>query len=312
MFNIRDIVVLARDAAMSATYKPALLKAIVRLQSERGRETLSLTELAEQFVLLYWTQTVVFHLRQAASLSKEPEIPRAVRNAAEQSHCRKLRDLPSATRARLVKSITGILRINVLERFHKRLPPGSDPIYTWDGGEAITFTATAVEFVRKNAMALEVIANYWWAGYLEQVNLLAPAIIQKIETDGIRRGSLQWFYKRVAETDHVACFYCGASLSNVGGSKHIDHVLPWSFLLADPAWDLVLACERCNLGKSDRLPDRRFIEQLEALNRRRLTIMPDFMRNSAPIPAGGILQLYEAARAVEWPNAWEPNRSEHG
>lgn len=42
MHDIRDFVVLAGDAAMSTTYKPALLKGIVRLQREAGREALPL------------------------------------------------------------------------------------------------------------------------------------------------------------------------------------------------------------------------------------------------------------------------------
>ncbi len=306
MYDVRDIVVLARDAAMSTTYKPALFKAIIRLQSEGGREKLDLVDVAEQFALLYWTQTVVFHLRQAASLSKEPKVLRALRTAATETNCRKLIELPADARARLIASIAQTLRINVLKLFHVGLPSGSAPIYTWDGGDSIAFTPAAVEFVRSNAMVLEVIANHWWARYLEKVNLLAPVIIEKVEARGIKRKSLQWFYKHVAETDRPSCFYCGADLIYTVGAVHIDHVIPWSFLLDDPAWDLVLACGGCNLGKSDRLPDRRFIERLESLNLRRLIKRPDFMHGSAPIPACGVLQLYEAARAVEWPNAWEP------
>ena len=299
---------LARDAAMSTTYKPALLKAIVRLEHEAARPEISLVDIAEQFAVLYWTQTVVFHLRQAASLSKEPEVLSALRMTAAQTTSHKFSDLPAAARERMIASIARTLRIDVLRRFHVGLPPGSLPIFTWDGGDEISLTPDAIDFIRTNAMALEVIANHWWARFLEKVNLMAPAIIQKIEADGVRRGSLRWFYERVAETDHPACFYCNAELGvAAAAARHIDHVLPWSFLLADPAWDLVLACGRCNLSKSDRLPNRRFIDLLEALNEQRISRMPDFMQGSIPLPPGGISQLYNAARAVEWPNAWEPS-----
>lgn len=305
MHDIRDIVVLARDAAMSTTYKPALLRAIVRLQREAGRLELRLVEIAEQFAHLYWTQTVVFHLRQAASLSKEPEVLQALRASAAQTSSHKFSEVPKVARERLILSIARTLRIDVLRRFHVGIPAGSLPIYTWDGGDTIIFTPASVDFVRTNALALEVIANHWWARFLEKVNLMAPAIIQKIETDVVRRASLRWFLERVARTDSGMCFYCNADLTTTVG--HVDHVLPWSFLLADPAWDLVLACSRCNLGKSDRLPNRRFIGTLEAINAQRVAKMPDFMRGSPPLPTGGISQLYDAARAVEWPNAWEPS-----
>jgi hypothetical protein len=306
MHDVRDIVVLARDAAMSTTYKPALLRAIVRLQRDAGRLELGLVEVAEQFAHLYWTQTVVFHLRQAASLSKEPEVLQALRTSAAQTNSHKFSELPTVARERLILSIARTLRIDVLRRFHVGLPSGALPIYTWDGGDTIIFTPASVDFVRANAMALDIIANHWWARFLEKVNLMAPAIIQKIEADGVRRGSLRWFFERVAQTDNSRCFYCNADLSNTTAVRHIDHVLPWSFLLADPAWDLVLACGRCNLGKSDRLPNRRFINLLETINRQRVARMPEFMRGSPPLPTGGISQLYDAARAVEWPNAWEP------
>ena len=142
--GVRDLAVLARDAAMSTTYKPALLKAIVRLQHDGARKSVSLAEIANQFVELYWTQTVVFHLRQASTLAKEPEVLRALRTAASKANTRRLADLSDVERDSLAFSISKTLRINVLRLFHKRYSAGAPPLFSWDEGEAIAFTPGAV------------------------------------------------------------------------------------------------------------------------------------------------------------------------
>jgi len=142
--GVRDLAVLARDAAMSTTYKPALLKAIVRLQHDGARKSVSLAEIANQFVELYWTQTVVFHLRQASTLAKEPEVLRALRTAASKANTRRLPDLSDVERDSLAFSISKTLRINVLRLFHKRYSAGAPPLFSWDEGEAIAFTPGAV------------------------------------------------------------------------------------------------------------------------------------------------------------------------
>ena len=45
-------------------------------------------------------------------------------------------------------------------------------------------------------------------------------------------------------------------------SPEVDHVLPWSFVLEDKTWNLVLACRKCNNDKRDRLTD---VDALELL-----------------------------------------------
>lgn len=54
--------------------------------------------------------------------------------------------------------------------------------------------------------------------------------------------------------DHFGndCFYCN---SHLRAERHVDHVLPWSRVGIDGLTNLVLACQSCNLNKSDLLPD---------------------------------------------------------
>jgi HNH endonuclease len=51
-------------------------------------------------------------------------------------------------------------------------------------------------------------------------------------------------------------------------SPEVDHVLPWSFVLEDKTWNLVLACRDCNNEKRDRLASKNALERLCARNRR--------------------------------------------
>lgn len=118
----------------------------------------------------------------------------------------------------------------------------------------------AVAFVRDNAAALEAIANLWWARYLEKVNLLAPLVIEKVERGGAQRGSLGKYLAILRAVDGERCFYCERPFSEQR-TVHVDHVIPWSFPLSDPVWDLVLACRPCNLSKSDVLPHHDFIDK---------------------------------------------------
>jgi CRISPR/Cas system Type II protein with McrA/HNH and RuvC-like nuclease domain len=98
----------------------------------------------------------------------------------------------------------------------------------------------------------------------------------------------------------VQCFYCEATLGE-HLAPTVDHVIPWSFLLEDDLWDLVLACSRCNSAKSDWLPERVFIEKLLVRNR-------DLSRVGISLAIGEleIERLYEAAVSVEWPRSWSP------
>jgi hypothetical protein len=288
---------------MSTTYKPALLKALVRIVARAPAPKIPLTTIGSEFTKLYWNQTVVFHLRQAAVVSKEPEVLREIRNASERYNVRELSKLPPPAREHIERSMARILTIDVLRRFHASKPPSMPPLYIWlERQDFISLPDTAVELLAAQNKPLETLANYWWARKLERVNVLAPLIIDKVERDGARRGSLVRFLRILGQIDEKRCFYCDCDLAT---RVEVDHVLPWTFLLADPVWDLVLSCAPCNAAKSDRLPERRFIEQLIVVNEQRSK--KTLPRGVSPLVKGDdIVQLYEAAISVEWPRFWAP------
>ncbi|HEY6450114.1 MAG TPA: HNH endonuclease [Candidatus Cybelea sp.] len=262
--RVVDIAALMRHARKSATYKPALLKALVRCCRQSDDLRIPLDAIGREFTKLYWNQTVVYHLRQAASLSKESTAVKLIRQTAQAYKAHDLAELPVAGRAKIDRRMSKLLTVNVLSAFHASRPPGMPVLYRWEPGQGhLGITPKAHAFLKTQASALELIANFYWAEFLEGCNRLAPRIVQKVSRDGASRKSLQKYLKILREESNAQCFYCEAQLGEQRAPT-VDHVIPWSFLLEDDLWDLVLACTRCNSGKSDWLPDRVFIEKLRA------------------------------------------------
>tara|TARA_Y100000782_G_C9970282_1_gene175634 strand:- start:19 stop:498 length:480 start_codon:yes stop_codon:yes gene_type:complete len=87
-----------------------------------------------------------------------------------------------------------------------------------------------------------------WSKFLEKINTL-PRLIAKVQSADVSRSKLKK-YEEIFK-DFRNCFYCNASLD--GPRTHVDHFIPWSYIFEDEAWNLVLACEGCNLKKSDSL-----------------------------------------------------------
>jgi len=69
------------------------------------------------------------------------------------------------------------------------------------------------------------------------------------------------------------CFYCCKPISIKTHSEeitHVDHFLPWSVRNEvdniNGIWNLVLACQSCNLKKSNRHPKSKFLDELHKRN----------------------------------------------
>ncbi|EYT53303.1 HNH endonuclease [Kocuria sp. UCD-OTCP] len=89
-----------------------------------------------------------------------------------------------------------------------------------------------------------------------------------------RRVSLTGVRPALTGFQHGRCFYCHDLLSAEPGAVHVDHVYAFSFMTrttwAGPdlngVWNLVAACQGCNLSKSARMPKGDELERLLARN----------------------------------------------
>ena len=94
--------------------------------------------------------------------------------------------------------------------------------------------------------------------------------------DSIRRINVSSTKDSLVGYQHGKCFYCNQEISIVSGhsnSCHVDHVFPFSlqdhsheFNDVDKVWNLVLSCKTCNLAKSNRIPDKKYIKELNKRN----------------------------------------------
>lgn len=64
----------------------------------------------------------------------------------------------------------------------------------------------------------------------------------------------------VLERCNFSCFYCGLPAAGGVVTLQIDHVIPRSIGGTDAPWNLVAACQPCNIGKSDIMPDSSLIQ----------------------------------------------------
>jgi 5-methylcytosine-specific restriction endonuclease McrA len=231
-------------------------------------------------------------------LSKESEAVRRIREVAAQYQTHLLSELPESGRESIDSQMSKVLTINVLEAFHVSKPAAMKPLYEWQRGWSyINLSPESHRFLRDHGSALELVANFYWAEFLEGCNRLAPRIVQKVSRDGATRRSLTGYFKILLAETPAECFYCGSAFGEKA-QPAVDHVIPWSFLLEDDLWDLVLACVTCNSRKSDWLPEHKYLDRLIQRNKE------VFRNRGLPVNDDDIKRLYQAAVSVEWPRFW--------
>jgi 5-methylcytosine-specific restriction endonuclease McrA len=192
----------------------------------------------------------------------------------------------------------------VLRRFHNSKPERLDPLFLWEKGrDKILVPAAARDFMRVHWAALDMLANYAWADYLELCNRLAPRVLLKVSGE-VKRESLARYLQILLADGESTCFYCGSAFNDMTRPA-VDHVIPWSFALEDQLWDLVLCCVRCNSAKSDWLPEKRFIDKLVHRNAHLIAkSLPPGV--SALADRADVIRLYDVAIATDWPRFWSP------
>src|SRR5215469_12349113 len=110
-YAVSDVIRLFRRAAMSTSYKPALLAAMVRrVTSEKvADEKITLESLGSEFLSIYWSQVVIYRLRHSPRDESPPLIIREIKRSAEAHNARLLTDVPPDARNALTKRIAKVL-----------------------------------------------------------------------------------------------------------------------------------------------------------------------------------------------------------
>lgn len=242
-------------SSTTSTLKFAVARAIlheVREAQGDGELLISREQLSLRLVSYYWYQVRQFRLKQAATDIQEPNVVRQLGRMAESSDT-KWNPLRSDVRG-IVEFVAENGFREVIPRFHTGI---DGTIFEIRRGGVIAIPANQRAFLDTFEPLLTRSVLAGWAAQVEQYNL-TPRVLAKVAFDGRRRTSVSKWARPLRKLDN-SCFYCGAISPDVA---HVDHIIPWSFLFDDSAWNLVLACQACNSKKRDRIPARRFLTRL--------------------------------------------------
>jgi 5-methylcytosine-specific restriction endonuclease McrA len=274
---LQDIQRLLDEGQFVASYKFALLLTIAELCIERepaADETLllSLRDLSERMIELYWPQVAPF--RRGEVLHQNQGRPAAILTNIASARQR----APSLAAARrspawepLVNRVSKHVKLMPLWRL--QMIGGSISTFLFEHelvyeavGESIRLKpGVAHSFRALNAVVIALV-QMAWIRYLHRVPMNHDIIGADADLAsflfGSERNALIALREPLRELQRARCFYCDAGLA---GGGDIDHFVPWSRYPRDLGHNLVLVHARCNAAKSDMLAD---VPHLAAWSRR--------------------------------------------
>jgi 5-methylcytosine-specific restriction endonuclease McrA len=309
----RKFISILTKGSKSNTYKFALARFLLDHSHKRdSSSTVSFQDIAKKFLKYYWHQECKYRIRQNYDPKKIPSVVQVIRQVFEEEMVdgyipAYFEDMPREkiknAEEEIKRSVFGSgKKSQVVPRFQRlkgQQPPdrnlhirGTGDFYDYDIQRGqLEIKPEALSFFSKNYDVLKKAVFLEWSRFLEKINTL-PRIIEKVESEEVKRRRLAEYEKIFC--DQSDCFYCDRRLDDL--QTHVDHFIPWSYIFEDEAWNLVLACERCNLRKSDSLAPQNFRNDLIDRNR-------DY-QNEIPELGKSLLRL-------DAENNWEPVIKHH-
>jgi hypothetical protein len=256
----------------TSSYKFALWRALAKLApaTNESKPIISKQNLSPLFLEYYWPLEVKYHIRQGIDPKKDPLVMVQIRElmkAGTVNHGESLRDfqkrMPTQYRT-LCGAIAKECFNDVIPRFHNVHGAAITPdIFRYTGtvgrvGENIELTNASRNFLMVYKKLIDYVAVSGWVRFTEQFTA-APKLHDKIDGSNLRRGAVALWRDSLMAIQNGKCFY---DPNHEMTAPEVDHVVPWSFVLEDRTWNLVLACHGCNNGKRDRLTDTASLERL--------------------------------------------------
>ncbi|MDV2581371.1 HNH endonuclease domain-containing protein [Alkalibacillus haloalkaliphilus] len=285
--------VLSNKSAKSSTYKYALIKSLIEnLYQVNDNVELGYDQLAYAFAKIYWN-LIVHH-----DLTKQNRGPKNARVVTEMKKFQSEHGIPKdfsfdkinhKLQLKLVSKVKSVMKENV---FGALWGDTKGLFYEFDHKrEYFRFQPAVREFMMKYQRLLVNLTNYHMAKMVEELNEYPSTqyLLEKVESIA-KRGTLKPFERILLSYFEAECFYCGKDLTKSNRSSHVDHFIPWSFVQSDQIWNLVLACGACNSSKSDKLPERGYLETI--INRN------DHLKKSAEDDSTLLLRNYHDQKII--------------
>jgi hypothetical protein len=277
---IANIERILSEGSFVATYKYALLVALVELAIERGEDStrelvLPIHDIADKFAELYWRQAapyeadggsgpgLVLHQnqgKQASAISRLTEL----RNELKGSRSTLAEARRTADWAQLVVQMRSLLKSMPLWRLQR---VGHEDIrFLYEpgpGSQCITLLPGVACHLRERAPLIRRLAQTEWLRFVLSLKQNQPVLGRAVGLSeflfGSSRAALSLkVSKPLRELQGGRCFYCQRSLPSAAA---VDHFIPWSRYPRDLAHNLVLAHGACNSRKSDLLGGEVYLER---------------------------------------------------
>lgn len=257
-------IVLSNKAVKSSTYKFVLIKAIIEnLYQINENFEITYSQLSYTFTKVYWNLIVHHNLTQH-NRGKNARVVSIIQEE-QRNHSIPTEmvfdKLEDSLQVKLVNKVKLTMKVNV---FGALYGDTRGMFYSFDHKTEILTLNPAVHSFMLNYQRLIIhLTNYHMAAMIEELNEVPSiyCLLGKVESIA-KRSSLKPFEKILLSHFEARCFYCGNELTGKKRETHIDHFIPWSFVQSDNIWNLVLSCNKCNSTKSDKLPEREYLEDI--------------------------------------------------
>jgi 5-methylcytosine-specific restriction endonuclease McrA len=270
------------EGDFTATYKFALLISLADLAVELGQDNgdplrLTLRQIANRFVDLYWQQAVPYSRPGAAQpplvLQQNPGNQAAIVTAIVEFRCRTgCSTLTAARRSSefpdLIGAVSGTVSAQPLTYLQN--VGGSELRFLYEREHGAVVLLPGVMYcLRRFQPLVQQLARSHWVGHVKRnaANRLVLAESGDLEAFlfEMPRQSLELVAQGLRKLSNHHCFYCGTKVQD---AADIDHFVPFSMYPADRIHNFVLAHPACNRSKSDTLAARPHLERwLEFVSR---------------------------------------------
>lgn len=263
------------QSAKSTTLKFALARALTDLVSTTtykgiGNFKIDKSKLSRKLLDYYWWQEFRYHLRQTKNPLGLPKVIEILRETWPDptSIPASIKEACPSDLDHACQRIQRECFKEVIPRFHRLQGKNKTVVVFYESKHGyLLVPETAAQFLSKYRYLLHHLAILQWTLWLEKINN-TPRIASKVAMEGDpRRGRLKPYLQLLSPIQQT-CFYCQQKLDRK--KIHVDHVIPWSYVFEDSLWNLVLACDGCNLSKSNMLPHEKFLARLIARNKKML------------------------------------------
>lgn len=298
---IQRVLALLDEGRRTATYKPALLMALVQLAQERadgpGELPLPLADIADRVMQLYWPHTRVYSptgsvLRQATNprsriLAALADL-RALTGARAATPLSRIEQFYPGDYARARKAVANTLAKQPIPRLQRPGAVSSDatyPRFLYDDSDfraeasprsadpIVTLRPGVAQALARSAPLMRIAVEDVWIREVLQINKMQTEEEQlRSFLFGAHRISLTAVATGLRDAGVRTCFWCDRPL---GAQTHVDHVIPWSFYASDDLVNLVLTDAACNTDKRDRLVSSPLVRHWQQRDLATLTNLAD-------------------------------------